>query len=109
MTKDASYKRLGIIIRLSLTNFADVRNMVVCSARFKSKKIHKAIRLDNSKPDLSCGDRRANVSNVLDVRTFCGPIIDSVHYHVGAKIRTHLCVPKNARQQTQVKFELNKL
>ncbi|XP_054085666.1 LINE-1 retrotransposable element ORF2 protein isoform X1 [Zeugodacus cucurbitae] len=87
--------------------------MVVCSTRFQHKKIHQATWLSPDRNTRNQIDHVVidgrHVSCVLDVRTLRGPNIDSDHYLVAAKIRTRLCAAKNARQQTQGRFDVEKL
>ncbi|XP_054082831.1 craniofacial development protein 2 isoform X1 [Zeugodacus cucurbitae] len=98
---------------LRLIDFAGARNMVVCSTRFQHKKIHQATWLSPDRNTRNQIDHVVidgrHVSCVLDVRTLRGPNIDSDHYLVAAKIRTRLCAAKNARQQTQGRFDVEKL
>ncbi|XP_054089770.1 LINE-1 retrotransposable element ORF2 protein isoform X1 [Zeugodacus cucurbitae] len=87
--------------------------MVVCSTRFQHKKIHQATWLSPDRNTRNQIDHVVidgrHVCCVLDVRTLRGPNIDSDHYLVAAKIRTRLCAAKNAGQQTQGKFDVEKL
>ncbi|XP_054082617.1 uncharacterized protein LOC128920129 [Zeugodacus cucurbitae] len=95
---------------LRLIDFAGARNMVVCSTRFQHKKIHQATWLSpdrNTRNQIDHDGR--HVTCVLDVRTLREPNIDSDQYLVAAKIRTPLCVAKNVRQQTQGRFDVEKL
>ncbi|XP_054082672.1 uncharacterized protein LOC105219245 isoform X1 [Zeugodacus cucurbitae] len=94
---------------LRLIDFAGTRNMT----RFQYKKIHQATwlspdRITRNQIDHVVIDGR-HVSSVFDVRTLRGPNIDSDHYLVAAKIRTRLCVEKRTRQQTQGRFDFEKL
>ncbi|XP_049304006.1 uncharacterized protein LOC125776321 [Bactrocera dorsalis] len=98
---------------LRLIDFAGARNMVICSTRFQHKKIYQATWLSPDRKTTNQIDHVVidgrHVSSVLDVRALRGPNIDSDHYLVAAKIRTRLCAAKNARQQTQGRFDVEKL
>ncbi|XP_050331585.1 uncharacterized protein LOC126760169 [Bactrocera neohumeralis] len=98
---------------LRLIDFAGARNMVICSTRFQHKKIHQATWLSPDRKTTNQIDHVVidgrHVPSVLDVRALRGPNIDSDHYLVAAKIRTRLCAAKNARQQTQGRFDVEKL
>ncbi|XP_050337803.1 craniofacial development protein 2-like [Bactrocera neohumeralis] len=98
---------------LRLIDFAGARNMVICSTRFQHKKIHQATWLSPDRKNTNQIDHVVidgrHVSSVLDVRALRGPNIDSDHYLVAAKIRTRLCAAKNARHQTQGRFDVEKL
>ncbi|XP_050339410.1 craniofacial development protein 2-like [Bactrocera neohumeralis] len=98
---------------LRLIDFAGARNMVICSTKFQRKKIHQATwlfpdRKTNNQIDHVVIDGRY-VSDVLDVRALRGPNIDWDHYVVTAKIRICLSAAKNASQQTQGRFDVEKL
>ncbi|XP_050337863.1 uncharacterized protein LOC126764111 [Bactrocera neohumeralis] len=87
--------------------------MVICSTRFQHKKIHQVTWLSPDRKTTNQIDHVVidgrHVSSVLDVRALRGPNIDSDHYLVAAKIRTRLCAAKNARQQTQGRFDVEML
>ncbi|XP_049301896.1 craniofacial development protein 2-like [Bactrocera dorsalis] len=81
---------------LRLIDFAGARNMVICSTRFQHKKILQATWLSPDRKTTNQIDHVVidgrHVSSVLDVRA-----------------RTRLCAVKNARQQTQGRFDVEKL
>ena len=98
---------------LRLIDFAAARNMVVCSTRFQHLDIHKATWLS---PDRSIRNQIDHVvidgrhaSNVLDVRTFRGPNMDSDHYLVAAKVRLRISASRIARSSAQRKLDVKKL
>nr|XP_043067136.1 uncharacterized protein LOC122321357 [Drosophila bipectinata] len=90
-----------------------VRNKVVRSTGFRHLDIHSASwlsadRLTRNQIDHVVIDAR-HASNILDVRSFRGPNIDSDHYLVAAKIRTRLCVAKIARRSVLRRLDIGKL
>ena len=50
-----------------------------------------------------------HVSNVLDVRTFRGPSIDSDHFLVAVKVRTRISASRSVPSGTQIKLDVKKL
>ncbi|XP_050339414.1 uncharacterized protein LOC126765720 [Bactrocera neohumeralis] len=86
--------------------------MVICSTRFQHKKDSSSYLAPDRKTTNQIDHvmiEGRHVSSILNVRALRGPNIDSDHYLVAAKIRTCLCAAKNARQQTQGRFDVEKL
>ena len=96
-----------------LIDFAEARKIVVCSINLQHVDIHKATWMS---PDRSTRyqiyhvviDGR-HVSNVLDVRTFRGPNMNSDHFLVAAKVRMRIITSRAGPSSTQRKLDGKKL
>ena len=68
---------------MRLIDFTSARNIIVCSTRLQHLDIHKANGLSRERSNRNQIDHVVidgrQVSNVLDVRTFRGPNMDSDH------------------------------
>ena len=73
-----------------LIDFAAARNMVVCSTRIQHRNIHQTTWLSPDRSTRNQIDDGRHVSNVLNVRTFRGPNMDSDHFLVAAKVRMRI-------------------
>ena len=92
-----------------LIDFAAARNRVVCSTRFQHRDMHKATWLS---PDRSTRNQIDHgvidgryASNVLDVRTFRGPNMDSLQPMrlMRMRISTSRAVPSSTQRKLEVK------
>ena len=95
---------------LKLINFAATRDMAISSTYFARKNIRKHTwRHPNgetcSQIDHVLVDGR-HFSDVLDVRTFRGPNIDSDHYLVVSKIRARLSTVTDIRKRRSLRFNI---
>ncbi|XP_058817290.1 uncharacterized protein LOC131680595 [Topomyia yanbarensis] len=97
---------------LRLVTFAAARMMAFSSTYFARKDIRKHTWMHPNGE--TCNqiyhvlvDGR-HFSNVIDVRTFRGPNIDSDHYLVVSKIRTRLSTVANSRTQRSLRFNIQR-
>jgi hypothetical protein len=97
-----------------VVNFATSKNLVVKSAMFPHRNIHKYTWTSpdgktNNQIDHVLIDRRWHLS-ILDVRSFRGADSDTDHYLVVAKVRERMSARKQTAQKTDVeRFNLKKL
>ena len=98
---------------LRLINFAAARGMAICSSYFPRLNIRKHTwRHPNgeacSQIDHVLIDGR-HFSDVIDVRSFRGPNIDSDHYLVVCKIRARLSNVLKSRTEKTMRFNIQRL
>jgi sorting nexin-29 len=98
---------------LRLVTFAAARGMAISSTYFARKNIRKHTWQHPSGDTCSQIDHvlvdGRHFSDVIDVRSFRGPNIDSDHYLVVAKIRARLSSVTNSRINRTMRFNIQRL
>lgn len=89
---------------MRLIDLATERNMVISSTKFPHRRIHTATwvspdRMTTNQIDHVLIDARHS-SDIMDVRSFRGPNIDSDHFLVAARFRARLSNSKKHRRTT---------
>jgi hypothetical protein len=108
------YTKLVMIMELRVVNFATSKNLIVKSAMFPHRNIHKFIWISpdgktHNQIDHILLDRRRH-SSILDVRSFRAADCDTEHYLVVVKFRERLAVNKQTKHRFHMeRFNLKKL
>lgn len=98
---------------LRLVNFAAARGMAICSTFFARKRIRKHTWRHPSGESVSQIDHvlvdGRHFSDVMDVRSYRGPNIDSDHYLVVSRIRARLSTVLTPRTARTARLNIQRL